>query len=576
MNTDFDVAIIGGGPGGSTVGTLLAKYNPRLKIAIFERETFPRDHIGESQLPLICRILHEMEVWDKVEAAGFPIKVGGTYRWGRTNDLWDFDFIPNGRLNTMSRPSTFTGQRQSTAFQVDRAIYDEILLNHAAEMGCSVEQGIAVREILKAGDRIEGFVLEDGRKITARYYIDASGGSGILRRAMGVEQQVQSNLQNIAIWNYWTNAEWAVTIGFGGTRIQVLAQKVGWIWFIPLGHDRTSIGYVVPVEHYKSQGKRTDEIYYEALQGDRIVSTLTRNASHEEKVRTTRDWSYVCDRLTGENWFLVGECAGFADPILSAGMSLAHAGAREVAYAILAMDRGDYEPEWLKTQYCNNHRSHIRQHIQFADFWYTAKESAFPDLREHTRGIAQEAGLEMTAEEAWQWFGQGGFIDSSGNTDIGFFGPLAAKELISSFSGEKTHFDIEGKTHFRLDLEGAEKDWAAELSNGKVSRHRSYRRGAKTLPLVKTIGWIALLLKQERSYAEIKEAVMAHGRGNSMTPEAYRAFWSQVVSCLEVLVGYGWVVATTVAGAEACPKLHTGLEDVFHPNRDVSRLLAED
>lgn len=47
----FDVAIIGGGPGGSTTGTLLKKYNPGLKVAIFEREQFPREHIGESQSP---------------------------------------------------------------------------------------------------------------------------------------------------------------------------------------------------------------------------------------------------------------------------------------------------------------------------------------------------------------------------------------------------------------------------------------------------------------------------------------------------------------------------------------------
>src|SRR5277367_4166086 len=90
----FDVAIIGGGPAGSTVGCLLKKYDPKLRVVIFEREVFPRDHIGESLLPPISAILSEMGCWDAIEAANFPIKIGATYRWGKQPELWDFDFIP--------------------------------------------------------------------------------------------------------------------------------------------------------------------------------------------------------------------------------------------------------------------------------------------------------------------------------------------------------------------------------------------------------------------------------------------------------------------------------------------------
>jgi len=574
MKTDFDVAIIGGGPGGSTVGTLLAKYNPELKIAIFEREKFPRDHIGESQLPLISRILDEMGVWDKVEAADFPVKVGGTYRWGRKDDIFDIDFIPNGDLATMPRPGTFTGQRQSTAFQVDRSIYDKVLLDHAASMGCFVHESTQVREVLREGDRVEGFVLADGRKVTARYYIDASGNSGILRRTMEIPLDSPTNLQNIAIWNYWTNAEWGVTIGVGGTRIQVLSQEIGWLWFIPIGPTRTSIGLVIPASYYKEQGKKPEDLYYEALRSDKIVSTLIRNATPEEKVLTTKDWSYVSERLAGENWFLVGECAGFADPILSAGMSLAHAGAREVAYAILALDRGDFEPEWLRSQYSVSHKSHIRQHIRFADYWYTA-HGAFTDLAGHAQTIADEAGLQMTPEQAWQWIGQGGFIDSTGGTDVGFFGSLVTKELISSFSGGEVFYQIEGKTHFRLNLEGATKDWVADLANGRITRSRSYRRGNKQLPMVKTVGWVARYLLEERSFAELRDAAKAQVASVSMTREQYHFFWSQAIKSLEAMVGDEWVIARTEEGAEGVPRFQADISGMFHPNRDVAELLTE-
>src|SRR5690348_4922960 len=108
----FDVAIIGGGPAGSTAGTILKKYAPELKVAILEREKFPRDHVGESQLPPVCTILNEMGCWDKVEAANFPIKIGATYRWGKSPELWDFEFIPATVFENEPRPAKYEGQRK--------------------------------------------------------------------------------------------------------------------------------------------------------------------------------------------------------------------------------------------------------------------------------------------------------------------------------------------------------------------------------------------------------------------------------------------------------------------------------
>ncbi len=81
-----------------------------MRVGIFERETFPRDHVGESQPPIIG-LLHELGVWDKVEAADFPVKIGATYRWGNTDDLWDFNFLLGGTFNDEPRPAKFEGQR---------------------------------------------------------------------------------------------------------------------------------------------------------------------------------------------------------------------------------------------------------------------------------------------------------------------------------------------------------------------------------------------------------------------------------------------------------------------------------
>ena len=407
---DCDVAVIGGGPGGSTLGTFLKKHNPKLRVEIFEREVFPRDHVGESHLPLISYYLDEMGVWDRVEAAGFPIKIGATYKWGKTKELWDFDFINGGQLKEEPRPAKFEGQRKFTAFQVDRAIYDKILLDYAKELGCGVHEGVAVSKVRRNGDRVEGLDLSSGETVTARYYIDASGHIGILRRALEVPVEYPTGLQNIAVWDYWQNAEWAENIGIGGTRVQVMSVGYGWIWFIPLGPTRTSIGLIMPVDYYKSTHKRPQELYLKALGDEPRISALIKNAQRENKLATTKDWSFLATRLYGENWFLVGESAGFADPVLAAGLTITHGSAREAAFTILELDRAWHDATWLKDEYQKLQENRVRNHQRFAAYWYSANEQ-FSDLKEHTAKIAEINGLNLSPEKAWQWLAQGGFID---------------------------------------------------------------------------------------------------------------------------------------------------------------------
>ena len=282
MTKDIDVAIIGGGPAGSTAGTLLKKYAPDLSVSIFERERFPREHVGESQLPPIGHVLHEMGVWNAVEAAGFPVKIGATYRWGTTDDLWDFDFVKGLKPADYARPARFEGVRRETAFQVDRAPYDKILLDHARRAGCEVHEETAVREAVREGDRVASLRLEGGEEIRARYVVDASGGAGILRRAMGVGTTTPSSLRNIAVWQYWENPEWADGIGIDGTRVFVMSLGYGWIWFIPIGPTRTSVGLIVPADYYKASGERPEALY------QRAISEEPKVRGHLERARRRR------------------------------------------------------------------------------------------------------------------------------------------------------------------------------------------------------------------------------------------------------------------------------------------------
>ena len=538
---DIDVAIIGGGPAGSTAGSLLKKYRPELNVAIFEREAFPRDHVGESQLPPISKILAEMGCWEKVEQAGFPIKIGATYRWGQTPDLWDFEFLPGDQFEDRPRPDVYKGQRELTAFQVDRAIYDKILLDHAKGMGCRVYESTGVRKVTTSGDRVESLELTDGREVKARWTVDASGHAGILRRAMGVEVDAPTTLQNIAVWDYWQNAEWAISLGVGGTRVQVMSLGYGWLWFIPLGPTRTSIGLVVPAATYKASGLNAAQIYAKAIAEEPLIRRLTANATPEGGLQTTKDWSFVAERTCGENWFLAGESAGFADPILAAGMTLTHQGARECAYTILEADKGIVEKSWLLESYDDLQRRRIRQHIRFADYWYSAN-GQFSDLQEYCTQIAADAGLDLDPQKAFQWLGTGGFANEEIDTvGIGVTDVRSLRALTGKMVNGESRWEVAGFNVFEPNLSGASRVWLPRYRLGRVERVRAYVRDGKRLP--QTSGYQAVLtvLRAAPDLMRVlhNAEVFRRSEHPETSPEAWRNLFLQY---LETMLTEGWIV----------------------------------
>ncbi len=558
---DCDVAIIGGGPGGSTLGTYLKKHNRKLNVQIFEREVFPRDHVGESHLPLISTYLDEMGVWDRVEAANFPIKVGATYKWGNTKELWDFDFIQDGVLKEEPRPAKFEGQRRATAFQVDRAIYDKILLDYAKEMGCEVHEGVGVSKVHRNGDRVESFELSTGESVTARYYIDASGHIGMLRRAMDVPVEYPTGLQNIAVWEYWQNAEWAESIGIGGTRVQVMSVGYGWIWFIPLSPTRTSVGLVMPVDFYKESGKRPEELYLNALASEPLIAGLLKNATREDKLATTKDWSFLASRMYGENWFLVGESSGFADPILAAGLSITHAAAREAAFTILELDRGWFTADWLKEEYQKLQENRVRNHQRFAAYWYSAN-AQFSDLREHTAKIAAQNGLELSPEKAWQWLAQGGFIDDDHMVGTATLSLSAIKDLGTFLTPMEIRNPLGDNNVFKLNLAGAKKVQRAKYAKGGVERFVAYQRDGQTLPMG---GVFEILVKTLEKYSTIDEILAELNRiaaSRSHEPGFQAWFTSRVPTTFEAMIVSGWIEASldpsrrTMQAPNETPILH--------------------
>jgi len=538
---EVSVCIVGGGPAGSTTGALLRKYNPEISVLIVDKAAFPREHVGESQLPGCSHVCDEMGCWDEVEAANFPIKIGASYTWGANKEVWDFDFVDPAAFPEMPRPGKFEGVRRQTAFQVDRATYDDILLRRAQTLGCEVMQGVRVDEVERDGDRILSLGLGDGRRVQATHYVDATGAPALIRRAMGVESHAPKELRNLAVWTQWENAEWAVKIGVGGTRVQVRSLPYGWIWFIPLGPTRTSVGLILPTEEYKRSGKTPDELYHQAIREEPSIAPLLTNARQLGETQTTKDWSHIADRLVGENWWLAGESAGFADPILAAGMLMAHSSGRDLAYTINELERGELDSGWLRTRYNERHRRNIWQYIRFAQFWYAAN-GCFSDLQEQCARIAEEGGLKLNPSQAWRWLSQGGFaIDEVLRPSLGSYDVFAARDILGAFLGGERTPIFQKHNVFQLNVHGAEPDVMGDLKDGRIIPTRCLRKGKATLPLAGYYGNMVKFLQQTSDITAIARSIRQTVGGLGRAQQD--AFLQTHMAALEVMAQEGWVIA---------------------------------
>jgi len=304
---DWDVVIAGAGPAGSTAAAFLARDGHR--VLVLEKERFPRYHIGESLIPGCLRILNALGLRDEVERAGFPVKRGGTFIWGVEGEReWRFSFAEQGG-------------EPDYAYQVDRSRFDQILLNHARASGAEVHEGVAVRSIdVDNGDPV---IVSDAGIARARYVIDATGQSSILGRKRG-ERHFDESLRNVAIWRYYRGCGRLPEPRAGD--IVIVRRGDGWFWYIPLEAPEgglTSVGLVMSAESYRQGGSNAQAIYDRMRAETPELGRFLQDAYPVSETRITADWSYRSRHVIGYRWILVGDAAGFVDPLLSTGCYLA-------------------------------------------------------------------------------------------------------------------------------------------------------------------------------------------------------------------------------------------------------------
>ena len=325
----YDVIVVGGGPAGSTVATLLTRGG--LRVAVFERDTFPRFHVGESLLPANLPLFDRLGCHDTLRQAGFLVKPGATF----------CDEYEGRGCNTFTfQPTPF---QPAFAYNVVRATFDDLLLQHAAHVGAAVYRQHLVQHAQTGPDNVTVQVQGphgERWEAQASLLVDASGRTTFLGSSLGKRQPLP-DLGKVAMFAHFRGAHRDPTFPEGNIRIYLVRD--GWVWWIPFANHTESIGCVLHAKVVKERGGSVEALFAEVLTSSPRLAQGLAGAQRLTPVHTAANFSYRITPLVGDRHVAIGDASGFVDPIFSAGVFLAMRSAEMAAEAILsACHRQDF------------------------------------------------------------------------------------------------------------------------------------------------------------------------------------------------------------------------------------------
>jgi len=323
MKTEnFDVVVIGGGPGGSSAAAFLAKNG--LRVLALERESFPRFHVGESLLPAGWELWERIGAKEALEAARFTIKQGVMFgMFGAQEDV---------TLLTAEFPEFFP---RPWAYHVERAEFDQILLDNAKKQGAEVRMGWTVKEVIFEGSRAVGVLAgpngAEAKPIHCRIVVDATGRDCLLARKLGWRKPdpALSKVSHFTHFKggYRRDAKDVVKdlapVLPTSSATDIHTVEGGWLWYIPLKNDIVSVGAVLDAKYAGSLPGGPQEKFDAALKSCKRLSAWLEGAEQKMEMQTISSISYLNERFAGDGFVLVGDAAMFIDPIFSAGVTLA-------------------------------------------------------------------------------------------------------------------------------------------------------------------------------------------------------------------------------------------------------------
>ena len=337
LSDSYDVIVLGGGPAGASAAIRARKAG--LSTLLVEKESVPRFRIGESLLPAGNALLAELGVIEKIERAGFVEKFGARFLLASGPAEKSVVFA-NGHVPGLDK-----------SYQVDRARFDALLLDHARELGVEVRTRTAVRAVTSvsgghvvalgssplssASDQAESSASS---RISARYVIDCTGRDNTFASDLKADLDAPAlPTKRLALYNHFRGIPRAPGPAGGDTVIIRLPD--GWFWIIPIDAERTSVGLVTTQAAFKADGLAPPEHFARVVASSPRLRDLFSAAEPTMGFHVTADYSYYRRRLASSRLVLAGDSGGFLDPIFSSGVYLALFAARHAADLVVLAHR---------------------------------------------------------------------------------------------------------------------------------------------------------------------------------------------------------------------------------------------
>ncbi|MBL1209289.1 NAD(P)/FAD-dependent oxidoreductase [Geminocystis sp. GBBB08] len=363
-NPQFEVGIIGGGPAGSTLASYLSQAN--ISCVVFEREIFPRPHVGESLVPATNRVFKELNFLETMEQAGFPHKYGAAWT-AYNNKIYSHNF--EGMPPDYAVDIRFDEQKTSESisnytYHVDRGKFDQMLLEHAEKLGATVYQGVRVTNIqFSENENPKIFTSQDDktRETSVRLVVDASGRRTILGSQLNLKIK-DPVFNQFAIHTWFEGFDRGETEQKDYTFIHFLPISNSWIWQIPISETVTSFGVVTQKEHFSKKKQEREEFFWDCVKTQPKIYDKLKQAKQLRAFKEESDYSYGMKQFCGDGWILVGDAARFVDPIFSSGVSVALNSARFASHDIIrAFQEGNLDQGKFRRKHFEQYESILKR-----------------------------------------------------------------------------------------------------------------------------------------------------------------------------------------------------------------------